>query len=275
MKLKRSSTLFEVLVALALLAGLLALILPTFMKMVDERAFESAADVTDDQLQMARTHSQTTQTPVEVVYHANPPRLEARLFQPWANDDGGNITSGAEDFSMFADSENGHGKIDEAWASRTFGRGISITRAPTERGWGVFGSESNEDDAQGSGGGFVPGVQEQIAAGMSGKSVGDIGSPSDDIRLAVFMPDGSAVVGDAVMMQDESGRKSKLVINPWTGVPAFVRQTGERDADSKTHIEEDDEAETGRTYDRGKDDSARGRENRKQDGNGGQDGRRN
>src|SRR5437868_5810420 len=80
---QRSLTLLETLIALVLLVALGALIVPSLVDSLEERSFESAADVTNEQLLLARAHAQATGTPVEVTYSAGQSTVTARPFLPW------------------------------------------------------------------------------------------------------------------------------------------------------------------------------------------------
>jgi type II secretory pathway pseudopilin PulG len=46
------------------------------------------------------------------------------------------------------------------------------------------------------------------------------------IRLAVYMPDGSALMARSVWILDDQGRQGRLQVNPWTGLPSFERIFG-------------------------------------------------
>jgi type II secretory pathway pseudopilin PulG len=48
-------------------------------------------------------------------------------------------------------------------------------------------------------------------------------APSGPLRLAIFMPDGSALMSRPVWLADAHGRKAKLTINPWTGLSSQER----------------------------------------------------
>ncbi len=47
------------------------------------------------------------------------------------------------------------------------------------------------------------------------------------LRLAVYMPDGSAPIVQPVWISDEHGRRGKIEINSWTGLPSFERVVGD------------------------------------------------
>lgn len=50
--------------------------------------------------------------------------------------------------------------------------------------------------------------------------------PPQRTRLAVYMADGSALVGGACRLGDAHGRLGRIEVNPWTGLPAWERLDG-------------------------------------------------
>ena len=58
-------------------------------------------------------------------------------------------------------------------------------------------------------------------------------APPDDeprsLRLAVYMPDGSALLTRPAWVLDDHGRRGRLEVNPWTGLPSFKRIFGDED----------------------------------------------
>ena len=64
-----------------------------------------------------------------------------------------------------------------------------------------------------------------------GLRITDRSAPDDDeprlLRLAVYMPDGSALLNRTVWFSDDHGRRGKLQVNPWTGLPGFERIFGD------------------------------------------------
>jgi len=48
------------------------------------------------------------------------------------------------------------------------------------------------------------------------------------LRLAVYMPDGSALLVQSVWIRDDYGRRGRIEVNPWTGLPSFERITSAR-----------------------------------------------
>lgn len=220
---KRSMTLLETLIALVLVLALGALIFPSFINSMDERTFESAADVTNEQLMMARAHAQATGSPVEVTYQADSSQVQARLFTPWLpgfqptasrsaaaapGDDRRNLgpLGPVNDDTLTPD----RGLIGEPWACRDVGRGVRfLAHRPSAT------NEHNSPFAATSG-----------AAPDNGRSDSDSFQElrkGQEIRLAVFMPDGSALMGEPVWLNDDKGRCGLLTINPWSGLPMFQR----------------------------------------------------
>ena len=230
--IKRGLTLLETLIALVLLLALGALILPAMMDSLDERTFESAADVTNEQLMMARAHAQATGSPVEVTYKANTSEVQVRLFTPWL---AGFQSSSTQDSAYGETSPVGPvapqenegstattGVIEQSWACRALGRGMHMSSRPPASS----DSQSAMQDEQTNG------------RGDDRESWNDLGK-GQDIRLAVFMPDGSALLGDPVWLNDDKGRCGLLSINPWSGLPLFQRLANNGDGLARTGAPKD------------------------------------
>ena len=79
---RRGFTLLELLIVIGLVLGLGALVWPAMTKFQQERIFDSTVEIVRDQLMLARAHAQATGKPVEVIYLSQPPRVEARMFDP-------------------------------------------------------------------------------------------------------------------------------------------------------------------------------------------------
>lgn len=215
---KRSLTIVELLIVIALLAAMGSIIFPLIGDSLNERAFESAADVTGEQLVLARAHAQATGEPVEVRYHVSSAQVEARLFTPWVPGVESwstlNLTGVAKPGHHDRDGESSQGEPDssskdciiaEPWANRALSNGIRIVNhRPTT----------------------IKTIDPVSVGETAGGILAQLGLPGDsgpDIRLAVFMPDGSALMGAPVWFNDDDGRVGKLTVNPWTGLPIFER----------------------------------------------------
>lgn len=210
---RRSLSLVEVLIAVTLLLGVAAIVTPYVVDSLDERAFQAAADVTGEQLLLARAHAQATGQSVEVRYRRDDSAVEARIFSPWLGTWGSpsaidSQSSGPRSSSSFSGAESERSKsqpsvIAEPWANRTIGKSVRIASRPSA------GSphETLRDSLAGD-------VRADIEAELT---------TTDDIRLAVFMPDGSALLGDPFWFEDEDGRIGKLTVNPFSGQPIWER----------------------------------------------------
>ncbi len=210
---RRSLTLLELLLAIGLLLAMAALVFPTVLKGFGERAFESSAEVARNQLLLARAHAQAAGQPVEVTYYSPPSRVEARLFQaglrgieqgqyPQA---ARSADDGLSDPPSFGDEESDpEVLIPEGWASRLLANGVWITDRPP---------------------GLAAGFDEGELAAVEGdrQPRDDLSDARRRIRLAVFLPDGSALLGEPAWIGDADGRLGKLQVNPWTGLPSFQR----------------------------------------------------
>jgi len=211
---RRGVTLLELLLAIALLLALGGLVLPALFNRLPERAFVSSAEIVRSQLLLARAHAQATGEPIEVLFATDPPRVAARRFdaslvtlEPRADASDGQD----EPFEVTSldDKEGPEAlRIPEPWAERVLANGVWIADRP-----GL---------PEGDPAGF--GVEVELVAG------GDEDVERDEvpraIRLALFMPDGSAVLAEPVWVRDDHGRRGRLTVNHWTGLPSFERVTG-------------------------------------------------
>lgn len=210
----RSLTLLETLIALALVVAMGALIFPSLLNSLEERAFESAADETSEQLVRARAHAQVIGSPVEVTYDAHKSQVRARLFQPpddlMPSDPSQDDPADAPAIRAGNDRPTPQSRegaaISEAWALVNLGRSVRIVaRPPTPRAQDALMPPSGDS--------LMPGEYETLADLEHGQ----------EIRLAVFMPDGTALMGDQVWLNDDKGRLGVFTINPWSGLPFFKR----------------------------------------------------
>jgi type II secretory pathway pseudopilin PulG len=189
---RRGVTLLELLLAIALLLALGALVVVPLLDRMNERAFESSADIVTTQLLLARAHAQATGEPVEVRYESAPPWIAARIFDPLL---GGDDDELAETL-----------RIPEGWAERGLVDGVRLTDRPD-----VLESLGPDESQQ---------------------------ETPQTIRLAVFMPDGSALLGRTTWIIDDDGRLGRLDVNGWTGLPAFERVTADAEASRVGELEE-------------------------------------
>jgi prepilin-type N-terminal cleavage/methylation domain-containing protein len=212
---RRGLTLIELLLAIGIVLIVGALVLPAVFTGLRERSFESAGDVVRNQLLLARAHAQVTRRPVEVVYANVPPRgpgIRARYFLvdapgPAIERSTGRTASGAADADPFPMDDqwqtNPEQVIVEGWADRDLPDGLRLT------------NRAEADDA-------------------------DTGWTETDpvlLRLAVYMPDGSALLVQTVWIRDDYGRRGRIEVNPWTGLSSFDRVVG--DQSDASSVQED------------------------------------
>jgi len=232
--LKRCVTLLETLVALAILIAAGALIFPMMMSSLDERAFESVADVTNEQLMLARAHAQATGSPVEVTFNQATSQVQARLYAPWLKSEASAVGSLPSVFPGLGSDERATGtlvekqpasasrEIPESWACQKLGANVRFRTSPP-----VTAEADGERN-----------LSEPSLGEDDYESLADLAS-GQEVRLAVFMPDGSALAGEPVWLNDDQGRCGLFTINPWSGLPVFQRlnqpQTStERDAPERS-----------------------------------------
>jgi type II secretory pathway pseudopilin PulG len=249
---RRAVTLLELLIAIALVLAMLALVGANLMAQLDERRFDSTGDVLLQHLLLARAHAQSTGGTVEVLYipgaqaglggDGDGPRIESRSAQQkpidrWPEEgsagmpalDGSDAASGS-----VADSEAGadgaspdQTKIYESWASQDLPAGYRVLDQPPADASALTAAA--------------------MIAGDTFELSGDPASPTGEaprsIRLALFLPDGSAIVSDARWLIDDGSRLAKITINPWTGLPAIERV--KEDDQTETPVESDDQQEGG------------------------------
>jgi len=168
-----------------------------------------------------------------VRYHVSSAQVEARMFAPWApgfepwsalNPVSAAASSGSKNRddaakTMGSSTDDKDCTITEPWANRALSSGIRIVNHRP-----------------------VSATSDEQAAGGVLAQLGLPGDSDSDIRLAVFMPDGSALMGAPVWLNDDDGRIGKLTINPWTGLPMFERVTtpDDEDVSSATAEKSDD-----------------------------------
>ncbi len=235
---RRCMTLLEVLIVVVLLAALTAILAPLVLDRLDEQAFESAADTTSEQLMMARAHAQATGEAVEVTYSPTTGEVQARLYAPWSREievgqmepgtsplvasvgNRGQMRAGDDhDRRTTATGSDSDESLESAqpiaqgWATRALGRGIRIA---THRPMSGSASPANGDWCDPQTG--LP-IRDQ---GEDIETLDDL-VHGQEVRLAVFMPDGSAMVGENLWLNDERGRCGRISINPWSGLPMFQR----------------------------------------------------
>ncbi|MCH8822277.1 MAG: prepilin-type N-terminal cleavage/methylation domain-containing protein [Planctomycetes bacterium] len=217
---RRGFTLLELLIVIGLVLGLGALVWPAMTKFQQERIFDSTVEIVRDQLMLARAHAQATGKPVEVIYLSQPPRVEARMFDPilkamQENDD-------LESLNL-SDEQLEDSVIAEPWAYRHLASKVRISNKPQQNDDGddlYEFSDFPEDE-------FLDFDQEPQPR---------------IIRLAIFLSDGSALLGKPFWIVDSDNRQGRIAVNPWTGIAGY-EQSSIYQSDFDPQNENDDEFE--------------------------------
>jgi len=206
-------TLLELLIAIALIVAMAALTFPTLFIRLGERAFANAVEVTSSQLLLARAEAQATGRPVEVLYGAGPPRIVAQWFDPAA--------AGEDDPGIVGEDDDDERRIERGWSYRALPGRVRISVRPPPD---LLPPDDGDD----------PAASEETEPPF--------------IRIAVLLPDGSALLARTVWLHDEGGRLGRLSVNAWTGLPSFradaaIIAEDEPDADGDDDVDdmEDDE----------------------------------
>jgi type II secretory pathway pseudopilin PulG len=201
--MRRGWTLLELMIVIALLIALGAVAMPVAIDSLRERAFTSAADRIENQLLLARAYAQSGGEIVQVVYQPETSTIQAQRFDPDAA--GRPAPASSQPAAAFDDQPAQPAALLEAgsWASQSLADGLSIvSRAPQSH------DPATSLDA------MMDRPQEPPPT-------------TDVVRLAIYLPDGSALIADPVWLVDDDGRVGKFTLNPYTGVPRFERAAAE------------------------------------------------
>ena len=220
---RRLSCKYEILLALVLLLAMAALALPSVMDSLNERTFIAASDILKDQMLLARAYAQAEGEPVEIRFTTSSNLVETRLFRPGRGADMRNRELPGEMFTL-DDEDDADLVIAEGWALRDLPPRIVLSSTPPRET-----SLSEEELA------FLVGLDPADQEEMARDETQAV------IRLAVFLPDGSALLGSPVWLSDEDGRAGRLGVNTFTGLPWFRRQ---EDPDAFQVPREDEPVET-------------------------------
>jgi Tfp pilus assembly protein FimT len=208
-------SLFELLLALGILAAILALSLPLTWRMLNERELASTEENIAAELLKARAHAQESGKPVEVVVtDGAPARLSMRYFSTSARD--------RREWSRKPD-RGATESTSTARRERSAGRGNAESRG-TAGAW----QDSSDWYAESE---LVSSVRVGSAKAADERDAGPAtASPSapdlavrEPLRLAVFMPDGSILFAAALRLRHDCGLESVLTVDPWTGQTAVER----------------------------------------------------
>jgi hypothetical protein len=222
---RRALTLLEVLIALTLLVALGAIAFPAMMRSLGGRAFDATGDVIVNHLLLARATAMEQGELIEVAYLTEPARLVARRFEPALLE--APAAPGAEegfgapptwDTAWTAEDE-APAPIAEGWAVRALPRGLELRNQPP--------ASLDENDP------------EAMLAAMEAEALDEAAPEQAPMRIAVYLPDGSAMIAGDFWLLDEEGRSARLRVSPWTGLPAL--ESVARAAPGEEALDEDED----------------------------------
>ncbi len=177
-------TLIELLLALALLAALVSLSLPSLRRWAADATFAGASSLTETTLALVRLEAQRAGVPRTV-------RAEQDAEGRWLLVVRSLADGGEEDWAARA------GRVAARLPS-----GCSVgRRAKPEAG----ADEVPDEAADGLGG--DAGASSDAGPGRSGP-----------IELAVFLADGSAWPSRGVLLRDRGGHAAEILVSPWSGL---------------------------------------------------------
>ncbi|MCZ6835446.1 MAG: prepilin-type N-terminal cleavage/methylation domain-containing protein [Planctomycetota bacterium] len=184
-------SLLELLIALSLILAMAALTMPVVSRTLAARDFDSTVDRLTHQLRLARAQAQVSGRAVEVICTPDSGRIEARYFD--AQQFEADVMS--DDFASRESMESNHEGVDSDSTAIPDGWARSIVK-------GAFKLST-----------------------MPPQSDDDSDSPIgiETVRLAIFMPDGSAIMSEPIWLRDADGRSGKLSVSRFTGLPRFER----------------------------------------------------
>jgi len=204
-------TLLELLIALAIVAGLFALVWPVMTRELDEWNFRSSGERVEAILLLARSEAMRSRIPLEVVYIEDDSRKEiiVRRFDPWP----GAAVGG-----------NAHHEPLGSWAHVVLSRDLDLVT--------LLAESIVNGDAGREAGDLLDLTAEELDS-LNGDANRGLDSTDSDrsgrgqpLRLAIYLGDGTAVVSDEPRwLLDADGRRASLRINPWTGAPILERQS--------------------------------------------------
>lgn len=210
---RRGFTLLELLIVIGLVMAIGALVWPAMMNSQRNRIFDSTVEIVRDQLLLARAYAQASGKPIEVIYQSDPSRIEARMFEPILRamqENGSGILVSTEQDDDFASIELDDEQLEESiiaepWAYRIIAGHIQIRTRPQDDG---------SDDR-------FSGIDD--FGDFADKALFDIDLEPQprNIRLAIFLGDGSALLGNPFWIIDSDGRQGRIVVNPWTGIASY------------------------------------------------------
>lgn len=211
-KLARNFTLLEVLIVLAIVGMLAALVTVPFARHLGGAEVEGAASQVQSALSDAQAEARESGRPVRVVAtvdHKGRTGVACHPVEPIAP---------APDSGLNGAPERHAQSQTSAGMEHAFARATRRVQLPT----GV----TIQDRA----GAQTPETRRSVGGMAAAPDRGSDPMPMIESRpsrtLAIFLPDGSAVVSGPIRLSGKDGRSSEVRVNPWTGVAVLSSEAG-------------------------------------------------
>jgi prepilin-type N-terminal cleavage/methylation domain-containing protein len=249
---RRGLSLVEILVSVAIVLAVAAVAVPWTAGWLGGRELDQAEDQLSMQLMMARAAAREEGRPVEVVadLEGRGQRVRARFLDGLPVDDAG-LSSDTGDRGSDTDDEFGEfatgdrdddraPSIDASWARLELPPGVRLAVGADGFRRSVRGDDgpafSTRLDAPAA-------VDPLDAVDDADTDAGDdaVATAAGGTTLAIFLPDGTAIVAPVFMLRTDSGRMRAMQVDRATGRPRAVeRAPSTAGSDSGTGVEADD-----------------------------------
>jgi prepilin-type N-terminal cleavage/methylation domain-containing protein len=235
---RHAFTLIEVVIALALVAGVLALVAPVLVHRLAEQSFDAAMERLRSHLLLGRAEAMSRGQPIAVLYRPGSSTLEFVLFEPATrvlDDSRARRESLAREpdpwISEQDDDRSERPEWFEPWMRLDF-RGLTVAEDVRSLTGDVADAEWISPDRSTERPEFNSVVEDDHA-----------------VRVAVFLRDGSSLLARHVFLSDGDGRVARVAVNPWTGAPtveplppSMLVAPSESEADALGSVDPDHES---------------------------------
>jgi hypothetical protein len=201
----RGLTILELMLVVGVLLALLAIAMPVTLRTLEARELESTEESIASELIKARVKAQESGRPVEVLVFDAPSRVVSRYFGAGADEERGARSSVPvqRDRRDIVDPVR-----DSWWEESTLHPSVSLA-TPEAKADAVRSDDSERRSAPGG------------------------------VRLAIYLPDGTTLFATSLFLMHQSGLRSSVSVDPFTGQPAIRREqrgearTAERGSDAE------------------------------------------
>lgn len=259
----RALTLLELLIALTLIVALGAIAFPMLVDQLPGRRYDEAAEMLVQQCGLARAHAQREGIIVELVCEPETGRVTARrsalndaigvgddrddgsslLGMAGGEDDAAFMGEG-EDGAMASAAPGGDWLEDDEAEQRIIAAGWAVYRLPNRLRLTLSAPAEEPSGDMGSAEALAR-LEAEVRADLEdaeARAMADLQGGEAPFRIAVFLPDGSALVArPAWLIDDRGGRAGVITIDGWTGQARFNRREISDEDDLADELEDGEE----------------------------------